>query len=81
MVALLRGAPAPVFSCSLPCYVRPLNSNRVVFGVGISCPGRDDVTNPPERAASTDPKPGCKDQPKNARQNSPVVELSYARDN
>jgi hypothetical protein len=53
----------------------------VVFGVGVGRVGGYDVANPTERSARAYPEAGCEDEPENARQDSPVVELAHAGNN
>lgn len=51
-------------------------SHAMLSRVRVGTPGRDDVTNPAERSARSNPETGSKQQPENAREDSTVVELS-----
>src|SRR5882672_1845450 len=53
-------------------------ADGMIFGVRVSRVGGDDVANPAERAAGTNPKTRCDDQPENAREDAAVVELAYS---
>ena len=48
----------------------------MLLGVGIGRVCRDDVTDPAERSAGSDPKTGRDYKPENACQNSTVVKLA-----
>ena len=50
----------------------------MILSVGISRVRRDDVANPTECSASSNPETGREDQPKNSRQNPAIVKLSDA---
>lgn len=52
------------------------HADRMIFRVGVSRVGRDDVANPTQRAAGTDPEAGRNDQPENPRQDAAIVKLA-----
>jgi hypothetical protein len=55
-------------------------AHRVISGVGVGGVGRDDVREPAEQAARADPQARGDDQPQDAGQDVPVVELLYSGD-
>ena len=55
-------------------------SDRMILGVGVSGVGGNDVADPAERAAASDPEPRGHDQPEDAAPEVAVVELPDARD-
>lgn len=58
-----------------------LSAEGVILREGVCGVGGDDVTDPTQCAAATNPESGSDDQPENTRQNSAVVELPDARNN
>src|SRR5215212_2731809 len=52
----------------------------MIVGVGVSGVGRDDVCSPAKQATGADPEPRCDDQPQDAGQDAPVIELADAGD-
>jgi hypothetical protein len=52
-------------------------SDRMIFGVGVSGVGGNDVADPAERAARANPKARRDDKPKNSREDAAVVKLAY----
>jgi hypothetical protein len=50
-------------------------AHRVISDVGVGGVGRDDVREPAEQAARADPQARRADQPQDASQDAPVVEL------
>jgi hypothetical protein len=53
-------------------------ADGMIFGVRVSRVGGNDVADPAERAAGTNPKTRCDDQPENAREDAAVVELAHS---
>ena len=48
----------------------------MIFRVGIRGPGRDDVTDPAQRPARSNPEAWSDNEPENSGENSAVVELA-----
>jgi len=65
----------------LPPLLNSLESDGMLFSVGVRAVCRDDVADPAERAASPDPEPRREDQPQYPRQNAAVIELPHSRNN
>jgi len=51
---------------------------RMIFRVRVGRPGRNDVTDPAERPARSDPEAWGDNEPENSGENSAVVELAYS---
>ena len=58
-----------------------LYADRVLFSVGVGAVRGNDVADPTERAARTEPESRGENQPQYSRQNAAVVELANARNN
>lgn len=54
------------------------SAHGMLFCVAVSAVGCDDMANPAERAARANPKAGREDEPQDAGQDPPVVELADA---
>ena len=52
----------------------------MIAGVGVGGVGRDDVADPTEQAPRADPQTRRDDEPQDARQDAPVVEVPYSGD-
>lgn len=58
---------------------KQLPPDRMILGERISGVGRDDVTDPTQCSATTNPETGCNDQPEDAGQYATVVKLPDSR--
>ena len=54
-------------------------SNRIIFRVAVSAPGGDDMNHPAERSGWANPRKTGQNQPENSDNDSPVINLSQAR--
>jgi hypothetical protein len=60
------------------CMKKNLGPDRIVPGVAISTPSRNQVNYPAQKAGRSDPGNTCENQPDNADQDTAVIDLSHS---